>query len=56
MLEEAWKREHQLKRCINAISEAKADAIQSRAEAIRKATGRVREEVERWQMRNEELE
>lgn len=55
-LEDAWKREVQLKKLIKAVGETKSDSISIQMQAIERQTGRVREEVERWQMRNEEIE
>lgn len=38
------------------MAEAKSDSLEIKIEAMKRQTGRVREEVERWMMRNEELE
>jgi len=56
LLEEAWSREKQLKKLISTIAESKQAAMEADIENLRKQTGRVREEVECWQMRNEEVE
>ena len=41
---------------IKAVSEVKFDSLTIQVQAMERQTGRVREEVERWQMRNEEIE
>ena len=56
MLTQAWKRESELKSYIKYVIETNADALEIKVSAMERQTGRVREEVERWQMRNEELE
>ena len=56
MLSDAWKREAELKSYIKSVLETNADALEIKVAAMERQTGRVREEVERWQMRNEELE
>ena len=55
-LEEAWRQEIHLKKLIQTITDSKAAAIEAQADAVEKQTGHVREEVERWMMRNEEME
>ena len=41
---------------IKAVGEVKFDSLTIQVQAMERQTGRVREEVERWQMRNEEIE
>ena len=55
-LEEAWKREFELKKLVKTVTETKSDTMEIQIAALERQTGRVREEVERWQMRNEEVE
>ena len=56
MLLEAWKKEKDIKGFINSAMEHKAEELERQVESLTRQTGRVREEVERWQMRNEEVE
>ena len=55
-LDEAWRKEAQLKKMIRSIADSKQAAMEIEIERLSKQTGHVREEVERWQMRNEEVE
>ena len=55
-VEEAWRKEAELKKMIRTVAESKQQAMETEIERLSKQTGHVREEVERWQMRNEEVE
>jgi len=55
-LTEAWSREVELKKYVREYTLKHSDKLARHVEQLEKQSGRVRAEVEMWQMRNEEME